>query len=212
MSEKICRTCHNNLQLSEFHKDKASKDGHRNVCKKCKANFDKEFQTKHRDRYLEQRKSYRISHIDEERRKGRAWSKTNYSLNKSEVLEDMKDYYLKNKDRKQKYNKEYADKNRDVIREKGREYYINNRHIRYAGNARRRASKLTATPIWANLDKIKEVYKLREKISKETGILHHVDHVIPLGGKTVCGLHVEYNLQVIPARDNLSKHIKFVDE
>jgi hypothetical protein len=65
-----------------------------------------------------------------------------------------------------------------------------------------RARKLQAVPVWANLDEIKTIY---EKCPKG----FHVDHVIPLKGKTVCGLHVEHNLQYLPALDNIRKRNKY---
>jgi hypothetical protein len=74
--------------------------------------------------------------------------------------------------------------------------------------ATRRACKAKRTPNWVGKDElwlIREAYalsKLREKI---TGIKWHVDHVIPLRGKLVSGLHVPFNLQVIPAKLNLIK-------
>ncbi len=65
-----------------------------------------------------------------------------------------------------------------------------------------RAAKLQRTPAWANLDKIRQIYD-----NCPEG--HHVDHIIPLNGINICGLHVEYNLQYLPAKENCSKGNKF---
>jgi hypothetical protein len=61
-----------------------------------------------------------------------------------------------------------------------------------------RARKLKALPLWADLDKIKEFYD-------NCPIGYHVDHIYPLAGKTVCGLHTLDNLQYLPAQENLQK-------
>ena len=61
-----------------------------------------------------------------------------------------------------------------------------------------------AKPIWADTAKIREFYK-----NKPEGM--HVDHIIPLRGEFVCGLHVEYNLQYLDAMVNMRKSNKFQD-
>ena len=71
--------------------------------------------------------------------------------------------------------------------------------------SKRRADELQATPKWADTKLIKKVYSQSVDLSVSTGIEHHVDHIVPLKGKKVCGLHVHYNLRVIPAIDNLKK-------
>jgi hypothetical protein len=73
----------------------------------------------------------------------------------------------------------------------------------------RHTAKLKAFPKWANKEAILEVYKKAKRIEKETGIKQHVDHIVPLRGKNVCGLHVEYNLQVLSARENIAKNNKW---
>lgn len=70
---------------------------------------------------------------------------------------------------------------------------------------RRRSSKLNATPAWANEFFISEAYHLAKLRKKATGIKWHVDHTVPLKSNRVCGLHVEHNLQVIPAAQNVRK-------
>ncbi len=71
--------------------------------------------------------------------------------------------------------------------------------------AKRRALLKNATPCWADMDKIRQLYIEAKSIEDLTGNKHEVDHVIPLQGRTVCGLHVEYNMQVIPAEINRRK-------
>lgn len=60
--------------------------------------------------------------------------------------------------------------------------------------------------LWANLDAIRAAYELADAMTRETGRLHVVDHIIPLQGREVSGLHVETNLRVIEHRENAVKH------
>lgn len=73
-------------------------------------------------------------------------------------------------------------------------------------NASRQRAKNGATPSWADRDKIKAIYKDAEAMSVLSGIKYHVDHIVPLKSKLVCGLHCEANLQIITAVENLKKH------
>ena len=80
-----------------------------------------------------------------------------------------------------------------------------NRAKRAVTEANRRAAKVQNTPSWADQTKIAEFYETADGLSMLTGAWYHVDHIVPLRGKTVCGLHCEANLQVLPGLENIGK-------
>lgn len=88
----------------------------------------------------------------------------------------------------------------------------NKGYVNYIGNERRIA-KINRTPKWANLDAIKDVYEECAVLIKRHGPRsYHVDHIVPLKGKNVSGLHVEYNLQILEAIENIKKGNKWNDD
>jgi hypothetical protein len=66
-----------------------------------------------------------------------------------------------------------------------------------------------ATPSWADKESIKQFYIEAQRLTKETGVPHEVDHIIPIAGKLVSGLHVPSNLQILTAEENQRKNAKF---
>lgn len=67
------------------------------------------------------------------------------------------------------------------------------------------AAKRRAVPPWADRKAMLAFYEEARRLTRETGIPHHVDHIIPIKHPLICGLHVEHNLQVLPAKANASK-------
>jgi hypothetical protein len=93
----------------------------------------------------------------------------------------------------------------DKIRAYRRADYRRNK-AKYVAAARSREKRIKiATPPWADLKAIEQFYIRAAEVTKLTGIKHHVDHIYPLKSPIMCGLHVEANLQIIPAAVNLRK-------
>ena len=104
--------------------------------------------------------------------------------------------------------KKYYAKNLDSIKVKSKEYQKQNLSVFAANNAKRDAAKSKRTPAWLTEDDkwlMAQAYELAALRAKMVGGVWHVDHILPLQGKKVSGLHVPINLQVIPAKANRSK-------
>jgi 5-methylcytosine-specific restriction endonuclease McrA len=112
---------------------------------------------------------------------------------------------LNNPEKRRVYAQEYRKRHPGYIQQ----YFDSHPGKRTALAAKRKAQKLLATPPWSKLDMIEVMYSNAKIITEVTGIQHDVDHIIPLQGKGVSGLHVDYNLQIIPAVENLRKGNKY---
>lgn len=133
-------------------------------------------------------------------------------------LEKKEHYKALRKERKavkKKYDKVYSSKltpgqiaDRKAYAKKYRKEMVG---LINAKTARRRSLKLQATPKWLTQldhDHIKMFYEAAAD-QKRYGLTVHVDHIIPLQGEDVCGLHIAANLQLLPASENLRKSNKY---
>ena len=116
-----------------------------------------------------------------------------------------KEYYQDNKDREKQLATLWVKNNPQKHREYYRSYYNNNRHKEIQRGRIKQLKRKQCMPEWADLDAIKVVYDEAKRLTLMHGTSYHVDHIIPLQGKLVCGLHVHTNLRVLPAKENLSK-------
>ena len=106
----------------------------------------------------------------------------------------------------------YREKNREKINARSNDWVKSNRLNSTLNTAKYRSAKLQRTPAWLtefDLLKIKCLYQLAAMRTKESDCDWNVDHIIPLKGKRVSGLHVPDNLRVIPARENKRKLNKY---
>jgi hypothetical protein len=102
--------------------------------------------------------------------------------------------------------------NPDVKKTCDQNYASKNKSKLVAKAGKHRASRIKRTPTWLTADDrwmIEQAYELAALRTKLFGFQWHVDHVIPLQGKLVSGLHVPHNMQIIPARDNRNKSNRF---
>lgn len=115
----------------------------------------------------------------------------------------FKNYYLKNKETCNKQSFAWAKANPEKmrvswLRHSKTEHGLKRHRFQ---EAKRRAMKISATPSWVNMKEIKDFY-----MNCPAG--YHVDHIIPLNHPLVCGLHILWNLQYLPALENIRKNNK----
>lgn len=91
-----------------------------------------------------------------------------------------------------------------------KDWVASNRHVYNSAKRLRKAGIKQATPPWASRQMILSVYRACDFLNRTSGARWHVDHIVPLRSKFVCGLHNEFNLQILPELENLAKSNRYV--
>lgn len=152
---------------------------------------------------------YRNPKTPEQKAARREYHAQHYLKNAEKYLEWARAFRARDPERYLASKRAYAKANPELTRSTKAGWKKRNLAKVNADTAYRRAVKHRATPVWADLEKIATFYAEAARLTRETGTEHHVDHVVPLRSKLVCGLHNEFNLQVLPGRDNQSKSNRY---
>jgi hypothetical protein len=186
---KKCLVCDQEKPLNEFYKRTDSPDGYRNDCKECR-----------------KRSSLKNFYANSENKNAKNMEA--YWKRKEKTPNLWAGVYAKRRDKSLQQSKDYYAVNAETIKSRQRLWSKTNRGLANALSKRYKLKKINATPSWLNESQlllIKCKYQVAAMLNVHGVEPWHVDHIIPIRGKNVCGLHVPWNLQVIPAKDNLSK-------
>lgn len=216
---KLCSTCATEKPASEFYKNGARLHSH---CKSChRAKVASRYLEK-KDEILEQQSRHRKANPEKFREKTRAyyennldaikaWKREYVKNNRQHIADKKRENYIANREQILAKSHEYWVRNRDRVLARARVRYDEFTDVFIARSAARRAKTERATPEWdRDLTSFcfSEAVDLCRKRKSLVGGEWHVDHIIPIVGKRVCGLHVWNNFAVVPARFNLSKQNK----
>jgi hypothetical protein len=159
-------------------------------------------------------KAYREAHREELNAKQKIYA----ANNKIAIAATSKIYREKTKEVQKayraKYGPVYRAKNKEALAEKNSQYIRTpkGQEINRAKQNRRRAAIVLRTPVWTtelDLFMIEEIYHLSSLRTLLTGIEWQVDHILPLQGEKISGLHTPSNMQVITAREHRAKGLKW---
>lgn len=138
----------------------------------------------------------------------RAGNAKYYRTNTETARAATKRWNAENADRKAEKQRQWHAANPGFYADYKRQRRQDGRHnfaADSAKTARRRAQQARATPTWANPGKVRAFYESADALNMLTGEWYHVDHVVPLRSPLVCGLHNEFNLQILAAAENQAK-------
>jgi hypothetical protein len=184
---KYCGRCRLFRPAFLFHAKTATRS--HAFCKTCMREYAADRYKQQRDRLLLLAKAYK--------------ERTNYP----------KMYYANNadaiKERSRRNGHEARKREPEKFSLRNKLYRQNNRAICLARMNKRRAARVRAVPAWTNLQRVKDFYITADALRMFTGEWYHVDHIVPLQSAIVCGLHNEFNLQILDAASNFSKGNRF---
>lgn len=203
MLTKTCTKCQVKKHLDAFSKNSRNKsNGRQPKCKTCNSAYEKENQ----ERVSKRAKLYRERVRGERNRKQKVYRDKRRQEMGDTIREYHTNYYAANKKILNEKQRARYQNEREKWREYSKQYAKNNRAKMNAILSRRKAMQKQAVPSWADFDAIRSFYEKAQAITRETGVEHEVDHIVPIKSRYVCGLHCQQNLQVLTAEENNRKN------
>ena len=168
----------------------------------------REYAAKNKEAARERLSAWRLANPEKVVEQNKRYAKKHPNVLKEKALR----YKVKNielvRERDAKASKEYRAANKQKVALSKQVYAQKNKHIINASVARRKAAKLQRTPKWlTDFDKLKIqcIYSIAAMLTRVNNEPWHVDHILPLQGELVSGLHVPSNLQPMRGIENSSK-------
>lgn len=201
MRKRCCR-CLAQKQLHQFHKCNRASDGLNPRCAPCQAAAVRQcFDAKlakglpivsivQAKAALERKRRYYKANPE----KHRLLSASNRKNNPVKTQASSKASRAKRPEATRAYANNYYRENSEILKPRGA-----------AQTMKHNAAKVAGMPTWASKAAIQLVYVEAARLTASTGVLHQVDHIVPIVSKTVCGFHVENNLQILTKTENIKK-------
>lgn len=208
---KKCKICSVEFPLSNFSRNARARDGLDARCKPCVRLIGAAYDARNREKRAAAARSRRELDPAGAKAAERKW----YKKNSEYARQAQRDRYAKNPE----VNKQ-AVANWRKVRPGYGSFAVGlwrqeNPHKVRAQVAKRRCDKLERTPPWLTREDFQTMeffYFMARALTENTGVPHHVDHVFPLRGKYVSGLHVPGNLQILTATENMQKKNRWAPE
>lgn len=203
---KRCSKCGEERQLNDFPNDKSRRDGKHPYCKPCMRAKTAAWKAADPERTKRLDAEWRRKNID----KKRASDRNYYKANREKVKAAVARWHSENREKSRAAKQAWAKANPDKVRAAHARDYEKNRP-RFTAHANKRRAGLQQRACLLTPEgeqKIKALYGFAAYLTEKFGKPYHVDHIVPLFGKTCSGLHHPDNLRVVLAQHNLSKSNK----
>jgi hypothetical protein len=208
MVEKVCSKCKLSLPEENFWKQK---DKLRAACKTCCYKTHRSWVEANRESHLSKLQVYNKKYYLENSKEIKSSVKQYQKENSSKISQKKKVKYAESKLEHNLKSAKYYKENKTKVKSKVKAYQKNNKAKVKVWSGERKSAVKKATPRWLTEEhwlQMNYLYWLASDLSSINGEQYDVDHIVPLRGKTVCGLHVPWNLQVLPSDLNRQKSNK----
>lgn len=199
--EKTCPRCGVTKPASDFLNKKTRLSGY---CIPCNKAYQREWYVANADAVKARSIQWSAANKEQKRKTDRAYR----AANKEAVNAKSKAWVEKNIEKRRDIWRRSYQKNKSEADRRSKAWIVNN-PIRVRERSRRlKLAREQASVVWANPAAVLDIYRRAAEVTKSTGIPHEVDHIIPICGRNVCGLHWEGNLQILPMQENRRKSNK----